>query len=299
MNRKPKLMNFLQMRNILEPHINEMREHVLINNEMAVIHGNAEFFKFIIQQNPPFIIDDHRLGYINKGEARININLVERHLTAGTIAFLGPGTIINPVNISKDFEIYGIGLFSDFPMPFTQNQMPLAFNGQIRDFQLQVDSAEIETTRSIINLIWHMTHQPDYNHQAICSLVATLMYHYDRLYKIYSDRMQSSMSREQTIFDRFIYLVNKYCHKEHQIKFYSDKMCLTERYLGTIIHNASGSTAKEWIDRALVTRIKAELRHSDKTTVQIADEMGFPNPAFFCKYFKRNTGMTPLQFKKT
>jgi YesN/AraC family two-component response regulator len=74
-------------------------------------------------------------------------------------------------------------------------------------------------------------------------------------------------------------------------------MCLADRYLGTIIRQASGVTAKEWIDRALVTRIKVELKHSDKTIAQISDDLLFPNPSFFSKYFKRLTGMTPLEFK--
>jgi AraC-like DNA-binding protein len=74
-------------------------------------------------------------------------------------------------------------------------------------------------------------------------------------------------------------------------------MCLTERYLGTVVRQASGITAKEWIDRALVTRIKIELRHTDKSVAQISDEMKFPNPSFFSKYFRRLTGMTPLEFR--
>lgn len=61
----------------------------------------------------------------------------------------------------------------------------------------------------------------------------------------------------------------------------------------------STTSAKEWIDRALITRIKIELRHTDKSAAQIAEEMHFANPSFFSKYFRRLTGMTPGVFKKT
>lgn len=107
----------------------------------------------------------------------------------------------------------------------------------------------------------------------------------------------ASQSREQTIFDRFIYLVNQYAAKEHQISFFAEKMCLTERYLGAVVHNASGTTAKEWIDRAIITRVKVELKHTDKSVLQISDEMNFPNASFFSKYFKRITGQTPLEYR--
>ena len=124
------------------------------------------------------------------------------------------------------------------------------------------------------------------------------MHHYDGLYRQQAERQQALLSREQTIFDRFIYLVNQHVAREHQIAFYAAKMCLTERYLGTIIRQASGVTAKEWIDRALVARIQVALRHTDKTVAQIADELSFPNPSFFCKYFKRLTGLTPQEFRR-
>jgi transcriptional regulator, AraC family len=41
-----------------------------------------------------------------------------------------------------------------------------------------------------------------------------------------------------------------------------------------------------------------ELRHTDKTVAQISEEMNFPNPSFFSKYFRRLTGMTPLEFRE-
>jgi AraC-like DNA-binding protein len=213
------------------------------------------------------------------------------------LAFLGPGTIITPVSFSDDLEIFGMALFKSFPMPFASGMMPSAFSGQVRDFQLKVDEVDFDTARRILETIRQLVTQPDYNRQTVSSLVAALMHHYDGLYRQQTERQQASLSREQTIFDRFIYLVNQHVAREHQIGFYAAKMCLTERYLGTIIRQASGVTAKEWIDRALVTRIKVELKHSDKTIAQISDDLLFPNPSFFSKYFKRLTGMTPLEFK--
>lgn len=68
--------------------------------------------------------------------------------------------------------------------------------------------------------------------------------------------------------------------------------------MSTIIRQVSGKSAKQWIDDALVTRIKIELKHSDKTIAHIADDMNFPNPSFMIKFFKRMTGMTPASFRR-
>lgn len=296
--RQPKLMNYSRMRDLLSPHFAKMREYSYISNEIGMVYGDPSVFLLVLSQSqPPFTIDDYRMGIFVRGEARISINLVERHITAGTLIFLGPGTVISPISFSKDIQIFGIGLFADFPMPFATGQLPTTFNGQLRDFQIKVDEDYIKTARHIIDTIWQVIHQSDYDRPTLSSLVAALMYHYHSAYQRHTDSMLASKSRQQTIFNRFIYLVNQYANREHQISFYADKMCLTERYLGTVISQASGSSAKEWIDKALITRIKIELKHTEKSIAQISDDMNFPNPSFFCKYFKRITGLTPLEYK--
>ena len=294
MGNLPKLMNYSRMKDILGPHYAQIHDNSYFSNELAIVYGDPRIFMLVIgQSQPPFVIDDYRLGVFVSGEIHVNINLVERHITPGTIVFLGPGTIISPISFNGKIEIYGMGLFSDFPMP----QMPPAFNGQIRDFQIKVGESDITTARHIIDTIWHVVHQPDYNRQIVSSLVAAMMHHYDGIYHQHIDFLKASQSREQTIFDRFIYLVNQHAKREHQIGFYADKMCLTQRYLGTVIRQASGTTAKEWIDRALAEYIKIELKHTDKSIAQISEDMGFPNPSFFSKYFKRLTGRTPLEYR--
>lgn len=296
MSKQPQLINFSRLRDIFEPHLAQIHEHVFINSELAIIHGDPRVFQLVLSQGPPFAIDDYRLGYIVKGEIVVNVNLVQKHLMAGTIVFIGPGTVITPLHYSSDLCIYGIGLSARFPMPFAAGQMPQAFNGHVRDFQLPATEAELTTVRLIVDALWQLVRQQDYSRPTVSALVGALMHHYDAIYRRQAE-FQPVQSREQTIFDRFIFLVNQYSMQERQMSFYAQKMCLTERYLGTVVRQASGVTAKEWIDRSIIMRIQVELRHTDKTVAQISEEFGFPNPSFFSKYFKRVTGVTTGQFR--
>lgn len=298
MNKQPKLLDVSLMRDIFKNNFSQICQNLFFNDELAMIHGEPSFFQFIMQRQPPFVINDHRLGIITHGEGHINFNLMDHHLSAGTLIYLGPGTIIDPIHFSDDLELMGIGLFADFPMPFAAGQFPSAFNGQVRDFQLPVSVEDQQTARNILETLWHLVHQKDYHRPTASSLVAALMHHYDRLFHQQADTLAATRSREQTIFDRFIQLVNQHCRQQHQISYYADRMCLTERYLGTVIRQTSGTTAKEWIDRALITQSKVLLRHSDKSVAQISEDLNFPNPAFFSKYFKRLTAMTPLEYRE-
>ena len=296
MNKQPKLMDVSRMRDIFTDNFSQISKNVFFSNELAMIHGNPMVFRIIAQQQPPFVINDHRLGMIVRGEGIVNFNLVDRHLKAGTLIYIGPGTIIHPIHFSDDLEIQGIGLFADFPMPFASGNWPAAFNGQVRDFQLPVSADDLQTASNILDTLWHLVHQPDYHRPTVSSLVAALMHHYDHLFHQQADHLAATRSREQTIFDRFIQLVNQHCREHHKIAYYADRMCLTERYLGTVVRQTSGTTAKDWIDRALITQAKVLLHHSNESVLQISEELNFPNPAFFSKYFKRLTGITPSEF---
>ena len=165
MNRQPQLMDATRMRNILTPHLSQMREHIFMNSELAMVRGDSTVFSLLMRQKPPFTINDHRLGIIMNGEAEITINLQDRHLTRGTLVYIGPGTIIHPQRLSSDLRIFGLGLFSNFPMPFAQGQMPSVFNGQVRDFQLSANEEDIATATHIMDAIWQTVHALSSSHR--------------------------------------------------------------------------------------------------------------------------------------
>ena len=69
--------------------------------------------------------------------------------------------------------------------------------------------------------------------------------------------------------------------------------------MSTVVRNVSGKTAKYWLDEAIINAIKVQLRDTDKQASEIAYDMDFPNPSLFCKYFKRLTGMTPMDYRES
>lgn len=105
-------------------------------------------------------------------------------------------------------------------------------------------------------------------------------------------------TRQEEVFNRFLELVNKYAVRERSIAFYADRLYLTPRYLSTLVRQASGRTVMDWVNEAVVQEAKLRLCHTDKLVYQIADELNFPNASFFCKYFRRMTGMTPNDFRQ-
>lgn len=54
----------------------------------------------------------------------------------------------------------------------------------------------------------------------------------------------------------------------------------------------------DWINQSIIQEAKILLKHSDLLVYQISDELNFPNPSFFCKFFKRMTEITPQEYQK-
>ena len=88
-----------------------------------------------------------------------------------------------------------------------------------------------------------------------------------------------------------------YARTERNIDFYADRLFLSPHYLSGLVRETSGKTVMDWINRSVILEAKVLLKHSNLLTYQIADELNFPNPSFFSKFFKRMTGMTPGEYR--
>lgn len=244
----------------------------------------------------PFLVEDYRMGMIVRGQLRGIINLQEHTMKEGAIVFITPGTIVEPLEVSDDFLLEGMGLPADLFLMAHGGRLPELFNGQVKDGRRIVSFEERIILDRMLRLLHDLTGETDISKEVIYSMVSTVTHYYNQLFDDCTS--VSSPSHSNEIFNHFLRLVNLHGSKEHQLAFYAEKLCITSRYLGTVVLATSGVGAKEWIDRAVISTAKVLLRHSDKQISEIADELNFPNVSFFCKYFKRLTGSTPQQYRK-
>ena len=100
------------------------------------------------------------------------------------------------------------------------------------------------------------------------------------------------------IYDRFIKMVEEHYRKEHSVKFYADKICLTPKYLSSVIYAVSGKHASDWIHEYIMLEAKALLKSTDMNLKNISEILHFCTPSHFGRFFKRYTGYTPKKYKK-
>lgn len=245
----------------------------------------------------PYMLDDYRFGVVRRGSLRGIINLQEYYIEAGTAVFITPGTIVEPLEMSDDFVVTGLGMDADAFQLVHSGRPPEVFNGQVKSALHKIDDGERALLQHLFDALLHVADAQWAGRQVLLHAAAAVTCCFS---DIFARPGADGLTRGTAtgIFDRFLALVNNHCRAERRLAFYADKICLTERYLGTVVRQTSGMTAKEWIDRAVTASAKVMLKHSGKQVSQIAEELNFPNASFFCKYFKRLVGCTPQEYRE-
>lgn len=108
---------------------------------------------------------------------------------------------------------------------------------------------------------------------------------------------KQSQPTATAIYKRFNALLMETSPKPREVKWYATELGVTPKYLTTITKRLSGHCVSEWIDEAVLADIRRLMIHTEESIKGIAIAAGFNNPAFFGKYVKHHTGMTPMQFR--
>ncbi|MDO5443752.1 MAG: helix-turn-helix transcriptional regulator [Bacteroidia bacterium] len=105
-------------------------------------------------------------------------------------------------------------------------------------------------------------------------------------------------TRANTIFENFVKLVAQHHKTEHNVTFYADQLYLTPKYLSKLVKEVSGKSAPDWINSFIILEAKNLLKYSDISIKEIAYNMHFSTVPSFYKFFRKQTGMTPADYRK-
>lgn len=82
-------------------------------------------------------------------------------------------------------------------------------------------------------------------------------------------------------------------------QFYADQLGISLQHLSTTVKQVTGKSVLDTIAYIVIIDAKAQLKGTDMTIQEIAYSLNFPNPSFFCKFFRRHVGMSPLEFRNS
>ena len=274
---------------------NEFR---FINAEFGFVTSFSKMETTIFKIGQPYRLQEGRIAIITNGRARVLINLIEYIFRPNYISLIAPGSIIQIIETSQDFDAHMMAIEHNFLPVSGKEEFFAHFLQRKKNLLLPLTTTEQVQIENFITVMWDVLQEPVFRKEVIQHLLAGLLYNIEYIAKNKGQSESSPLTHQNDIFQRFISLVNTYSKTERNVSFYADKLCLTPRYLNTVIRQASQQTVMDWINQSIILEAKVLLKHSNRLVYQISDELNFPNPSFFSKFFKRMTGMTPQEYQK-
>ena len=267
----------------------EARSTVFVDFSSSMLLGNEEYI------SPYSVVALCHSGYM---ESEYDLRKVS--FQAHDISVMRPGHIIKNIAMSDDYSAQLI-------------VTPVSFLNSMRKQNMD---HHLATRKSFdTNPCQHLT---DEQYRQVCdafSLVRTAcgvegVYREDMISSAFHTLMVllSTYRYEQldTIQDsgrqlsgRFNDALIEHYRESREVGFYARMFNLSPKYFSTLIKQETGVSAGEWIDRYVVLQAKALLNRMRNLSIQeITDRIGFSEQASFSRFFKRNTGISPKEYRE-
>ena len=235
-----------------------------------------------------------------KGEVSFIIDFNTYNLQAPAMVLFFPGQVIEAVEASSDSEIVGMAFAPELTAPLN---LPVSLQEKLSlksTHFYTLKEKELEVFLSCYNHVSNVMKQKDneYREDIIRHLFAA--HYYGLGYYIHNAQKHTSvLTARQKICERFIALAAENFKEHRDIAFYADKLCITNKYLSSLLKQETGLTASEWIEKYVVLYAKSCLSSTIMTIQEISDDLDFSSQSVFGKYFKRIVGMSPIAYRQS
>lgn len=271
----------------------------------------------VTTESEQFVVGDSDLRYFSdyptrcecgaiilcrSGSAEATVNLRRGRLEPNAILLMLPGSILMLTDISSDFRVtycvYSRDIFAEASFRMEPaffrflSENPICYpRGDEGGAKIWFDIAAY-TYRDRENV---------FRNTIIKNRVQNILLEiYDKLQR-FAERDRPAprtTSRQTELFHRFLALVHDHCSEQRDVAYYADKLCISTRYLSTIVQNVSHSSAKELIDKSVILEIKMMLQSTDLSVQEIAYRLHFPDQSYLGRYFKKHTGVSPTGYRR-
>ena len=294
-------------------------------------YQEASLFRSCLEewQEGPQVLTYGAILICRKGKARLNVNYKGWELYEGAVITLFPNDVVE-LKVDGDFKSPQTEN-GDCKSPETENgdckspQTANSFQVEIlkynpsllREASLQLEQTVYSSLRedrcrqdtpvvtNIINGMFGLLKV--YFDQSECTCISLLVLcqlkaffigfheYLQRNPQYRPDEVKSYRVRE--LFNRFMMLLEKDYKISRDVNYYAEQMNISSKYLTNIVNQVTGHTPKTIIDQYVILQLKMHLKRTTQSIKEMAWEFHFADVSFFCRYFKKHTGLTPQQIR--
>ncbi len=254
-----------------------------------------------------------------KGKARLNVNYKDWELYEGAVITLFPNDVVE-LKVDGDCKSPETEN-GDCKSPQTANSFQaeiLKYNPSLlREASLQLEQTVYSSLRkdrcrqdtpvvtniingmfSLLKVYFDQSECTCISQLVLCQLKAFFIGFHEYLQRnpqYRPDEVKSYRVRE--LFNRFMMLLERDYKISRDVNYYAAQMNISSKYLTNIVNQVTGHTPKTIIGQYVILQLKLHLKRSTQSIKEMAWEFHFADVSFFCRYFKKHTGLTPQQIR--
>lgn len=299
------IMNKQEIMKVDLTHFPTDSRFVQIPGKLAIIDNLEEkSYEHIEQQDKSFPIQlDMNVCFLcTSGQIDLEIDLNMYTLHEGDAAMILTGSFLRVIRIKDSARIAFIAINSDFLKYVGNVKTVIEHVNKVKRMPVShMEPDMMEESLMIYNEIKKKLSNPDYRFKeevAKSYIQIMLCNFFDRfVQKNETTEEQAPKSRKEELFKNFIKLVKDNYLNHRSITFYADKLCVSPKYLSSVVHKVSETYATDWINQYVILEAKSMLRMKDTNIKDVSNHLNFANQSFFAKFFKKHTGYTPKEYK--
>lgn len=241
---------------------------------------------------------------IKKGEGKMLQKSENISLSKNSIAFVEPNDFLGVSKTTDNFQldilIYKKSFLSEVNIKLNKLKVFKYFSKYFKEFSNFPDQEMELLLKQIDSLKYLQSYEENigFDEKVLEHLFSAFIYTITGIYLQKDFFEQHKMSRADEITFHFSKNVFRNCIQEKSPKFYADLQNITSRHLTTMVKTVTGKTASQIIAEFVINEAKILLNSTDKTVMQIADDLNFNDSYTFSHYFKRYEGQSPAHFRQ-
>ena len=270
-------------------------------------------------QEGPQVLTYGAILICRKGKARLNVNYKDWELYEGAVITLFPNDVVE-LKVDGDCKSPETEN-EDCKSPQTANSFQaeiLKYNPSLlREASLQLEQTVYSSLRkdrcrqdtpvvtniingmfSLLKVYFDQSECTCISQLVLCQLKAFFIGFHEYLQRnpqYRPDEVKSYRVRE--LFNRFMMLLERDYKISRDVNYYAAQMNISSKYLTNIVNQVTGHTPKTIIGQYVILQLKLHLKRSTQSIKEMAWEFHFADVSFFCRYFKKHTGLTPQQIR--
>ena len=251
-------------------------------------------------QEGPQVLTYGAILICRKGMAMLNVNYKDWELYEGAVITLFPNDVVE-LKVDGNFEAeilkYNPSLLREASLQLEQTVYSSLRKDRCRQ-DTPVVTNIINGMFGLLKVYFDQSECTCISQLVLCQLKAFFIGFHEYLQRNLQYRPDEVKSyRVRELFNHFMMLLEKDYKISRDVNYYAAQMNISSKYLTNIVSQVTGHTPKTIIDQYVILQLKMHLKRTTQSIKEMAWEFHFADVSFFCRYFKKHTGLTPQQIR--